>query len=171
MFPNTKKYITEYTRLVEKKDFVNLISVGFKFPFILYQDLKLLSKRQLIVFGTTVIVVFGVSNLMGNKLSSVNEESVLKCDCSIERDNDYIYFFWYNVGQSYGEKIPKLVNVSNILDDKTEFGKSFFTISWMKKWIYINGGQNLGGVPKMTKYIECWEKGFLIGRNNYLENE
>ena len=36
---------------------------------------------------------------------------------------------------------------------------------------YVNGGQNLGGIPKMTKYIECWEKGFLIGRNNYLENE
>jgi len=171
MFSNTKEYFSQYYKLFKDKNYFDLISHGFKLPFVLYQDLKVLSKKQLIIVGTSLIFVFGIFNLLGNKLNSIHEDSILSCDCTLERDNDTYYFFWYNVGKSYGERIPKIVNVSDELNDNGRHGKSFFTISWMKQWIYVNGGQNLGGIPKMTKYIECWEKGFLIGRNNYLENE
>jgi hypothetical protein len=28
----------------------------------------------------------------------------------------------------------------------------------------------MGGYPNMKKYQECWEKGFLVGRNDYFDN-
>jgi hypothetical protein len=50
MFSNTKEFLTEYIKIVKEKDLFNLISFGFKFPFkfpfILYQDLKLLSPKN-----------------------------------------------------------------------------------------------------------------------------
>jgi hypothetical protein len=87
----------------------------------------------------------------------------------MERNNDHYYYYWYTIGLQYGERIPQIVNGSRNLNNQSPYGKSYFTTSWIKDWIYKNGGQNIGGVPNTIEYQKCWEKGFLTGRNNYLE--
>ena len=169
MFKNTKEYFKEYMGYLKTRDHTKIMGSGFQLPLVISKDFKSMTKKQLIIVFVVIIGFSGIVSELNHRLTTQIEQQTLLCDCSMERENDHYYFFWYNVGLQYGERIPQLVNVSRNLDDQSQLGKRFFTTSWIKDWIYKNGGQNIGGVPKTEKYLECWEKGFLNGRNNYLE--
>ena len=171
-YNNTKLLFQEYIGIYKSNDFIRMMKLGFQFPIVVVKDFILLTKFQKITSIGLIVVIAGISSLFENKLQEINEENTLKCDCSMNRENDTSYGFWYVVGYDYGTEIPKYTNVEKSYNNNGEkYPKSYFSTIWIKDYINKNGSKQMGGYPNMVKYRECWEKGFLVGRNDYFDNK
>jgi hypothetical protein len=169
-YNNTILWFQEYKGTFKSTDLMKMTKLGFQFPVVLVKDFISLTKSQKITSSVLVLVIIGVLFGFDNKLQEINEENTLKCDCSMTRENDSSYGFWYVVGYDYGHDIPQLENVVESTNNRDKYPKSRFSVSWIKNWININGSKQKGGYPNMEKYRECWEKGFLVGRNDYYDD-
>jgi len=170
-YSNTILWFQEYKGIYKSFDFLRIMKLSFQFPIVVAKDFVSITKIQKITSIGLIVVIVGVSSVLENKLQGINEDNTLKCDCSLKRENDSNYGFWYVVGYDYGTEIPKYVNVEKSYNNNgDEYPKSYFSTFWIKDWINKNGSKQMGGYPNMKKYQECWEKGFLVGRNDYFDN-
>lgn len=164
---NTKEWYKEYINSIKNHNYLQNIIIGNRFPIVLYRDFKSFSKKQKIITVSIFVTLIGIS-LKFNDISNTRlEERLLKCDCSI----DLSYMSSYQTGRNYGERIPMLINTNQRLNNSEPYKRGYFTISWIKNWIYTNGSQNLGGYPEMKEFQDCWGKGFIEGRNKYFNDQ
>ncbi len=169
---HTKEWFTEYKNSLKQKDNMKMLGLSFRFPVVLYRDFKSYSTvKKIIVISALVLIGIGLSTFE-DKMNKEMEDKILKCDCSFGRENDNFYAIWYNTGKQYGRDIPQIINVDREFNLSLEpYSKDYFTIAWIKNYIYMKGSGQKGGYPEMKKYHECWEKGFLEGRNEYFDNK
>jgi hypothetical protein len=133
------------------------------------KNFKSLDKKKKTTYIISFIAISIFALFVEYQYNRIRESAVLKADCSIEYSGDRMYAYWFTVGNSYGKNIPSAVNVSNVVNGKGKYSKNSLTISWIKGWIKDNGDMNYGGIPAMNKYMECWEKGYVVGRNNSMD--